>query len=126
MATFESFEEIEAWQLSRILIRRLRIICKKPTVSRDFSFVDQITRAARSISANIAEGNDAMTNKEFLRFLSYAKRSASEVRSHLYDALDEQYIAQNEFSELNDMADKIARMIGKLMIYLRNAKRANA
>jgi four helix bundle protein len=38
--------------------------------------------------ANIAEGFDAGSDAEFIRFLGYARRSASEVQSHLYIALD--------------------------------------
>lgn len=94
MTTFTTFEEIESWQKSRVLIQKIRNICKKQNVKTDFSFTDQITRAARSIAANIAEGNDASTSKEFAKFLSYAKRSCAEVHSHLYDAIDEEYISQ--------------------------------
>src|SRR3989344_2457630 len=120
MATFESFEEIQAWQQSRILVRKIRAICKKPTVKKDFSFVDQITRSARSVSANIAEGFEALTVPEFIQFLGYAKRSAGEVRSHLYDAFDEQYITQQEFSELSETTKIICRMIAKLIHYLQS------
>ena len=120
MATFESFEEIQAWQQSRVLIRKIRTICKKPTVRKDFAFVDQITRSARSVSANIAEGFEALTVPEFINFLGYAKRSSGEVRSHLYDALDEQYITQQEFIELSEITKIICRMIAKLIHYLQS------
>jgi four helix bundle protein len=92
---FKSFEEIEAWKEARILMQRIRKICKLPKVKHEFHWIDQITRAALSIMANIAEGNDANTNAEFVSFLGYAKRSSTEVRSHLYYALDEGYISQD-------------------------------
>jgi four helix bundle protein len=118
MATFTSFEEIESWQRSRVLIRQIREICKRQSAKNDFSFTDQITRAARSISANIAEGNDASTAKEFAKYLSYAKRSCAEVNSHLYDALDEKYISQKEFNELEISCKEICKMLGGLIKYL--------
>lgn len=118
MATFQSFEEITAWQEGRKLVRSVRSICKKESVKRDFGFVDQITRASRSVSANIAEGFEALTVPEFITFLGYAKRSAGEVRSHLYDALDESYISQNEFTALAEDTKMICRMIAKLIHYL--------
>ncbi len=118
MGKFNSFEEIEAWKESRLLIQKIRSICKKKNVVRDFSFVDQITRASRSIAANIAEGNDSMNPLEFITFLGYAKRSAAEVRSHLYDALDEGYIDEGEFTVLNEQSKKIARMLSNLASYL--------
>lgn len=120
MGTFQSFEEIEAWNESRKLARAVRAICKKVHVRSDFSFVDQITRAARSVSANIAEGNDAMTIPEFINYLGYSKRSCAEVRSHLYDALDEEYIDAQEHFELSEITKKICRMLAGLIHYLQS------
>jgi four helix bundle protein len=48
---------------------------------RDFSFCDQIKRAAVSISNNVAEGSERTTPTEFSRFLDIAKGSSGEVRS---------------------------------------------
>ena len=39
---------------------------------------------------------------EFISFLGFSKRSAAEVRSHLYDALDEKYISEEEFKKIAD------------------------
>ncbi len=70
--------------------------------------------------ANIAEGNDAQTNPEFIQFLGYAKRSAAEVRSHLYYGLDEGYATQTEFHEASELTRKITAQIARLIQYLRN------
>lgn len=130
MSTFASFEEMNVWKESRILTQKIRAICKRQQVSKDFPFVDQITRAARSISANIAEGNDSFTVPEFIKFLGIAKRSCAEVRSHLYDALDEKYISPIEFDDISDRAKKICSMLAQLMRYLRrsdtNRRRLNS
>jgi len=118
MGTFRSFEEIDVWQESRKLIREIRKICKSDTVKKDYPFVDQITRSSRSIAANIAEGNDALTVPEFIQYLGHAKRSAAEVRAHLYDALDEGYVSQQEFNVLAEQTRIISRMLAKLIHYL--------
>jgi four helix bundle protein len=120
MAAFHSFEDIDAWQESRRLVRTIRSICRRPQVIHDRNFVDQISAAARSISANIAEGCEASTTKGFIQFLGYAKRSAGEVRSHLHDALDEGYVNATEFEELVSQCLKISRMLASLIRYLRN------
>ena len=49
---------------------------------------------------NTAEGFDAETNAEFIRFLRYSKRSCAEGQSELYVALDESYISQDEFDDV--------------------------
>lgn len=120
MVQFRNFEEIHSWQEARKLVRSIRTICKQENARRDFSFVDQITRAARSVSANIAEGNDALTIPAFIEFLGYAKRSCAEVRSHLYDALDEHYITQDEFDAYADHTKKICAMLAKLIHHLQS------
>jgi len=47
--------------------------------------------------SNIAEGFDSKSNKAFINFLNYSFRSASEVQSLLYVALDQGYITNSEF-----------------------------
>jgi four helix bundle protein len=120
MATFTSFEEIEAWKEARLLVKKIRAVCKRECVKRDYGFIDQISRSVRSIAANIAEGFESMTVTEFIAFLSYSKRSAGETRSHLYDALDEQYITDAEFRDMSEHTRKIAKMIAGLIHYLQS------
>ena len=55
MATFKKFEEIEAWQKSRHLTKRIYRISRTGEFARDFGLKDQIRRAAVSIMSNIAE-----------------------------------------------------------------------
>lgn len=92
MATFKAFEDIEAWQKARDLVRRVYHISQGSEFSRDYALKDQMRRAAISIMSNIAEGFERNGNKEFIHFLSIAKGSAGEVRSQLYVALDQRYI----------------------------------
>lgn len=120
MSQFRSFEEMDVWQEARKIVHAVRAICKRETVRRDYAFVDQITRSTRSIAANIAEGCESMTIPEFITFLGHAKRSSGEVRSHLYDALDEAYISQTEFDELAEQTKKICRMVAKLIHHLQS------
>ncbi|RPJ57366.1 MAG: four helix bundle protein [Acidobacteria bacterium] len=87
------FEDIEAWQLARILAGKIYSLTRKEQFARDFGLRTQIQNAAGSSMHNIAEGFDSGTSVEFVRFLRYAKRSCAEVQSELYLALDLQYIS---------------------------------
>lgn len=116
---FSAFEEIVAWQDARDLTRMVRLFCKRAIEKKDWGWVDQISRSSISIMANIAEGNDATTNPEFIVFLGYAKRSSAEVRSHLYCGLDEEYLTQEEFERAADLTKKIGAQLAKLMLYLK-------
>ncbi len=84
----DRFDQIEAWQLARELTQKVYRLTSKGKFVADFGLKGQIQRASSSSMNNIAEGFDADSNTEFLRFLRYAKRSCSEVQSELYIALD--------------------------------------
>lgn len=115
----ERFEDIQAWQAGREVTRLVYTLSSKGEFSRDFGLRDQIRAAATSIMANIAEGFDADSDAEFCRFLGYARRSATEVQSHGYVALDEGYITQAEFDQLYAKAKDAKSLIGGFVRYLR-------
>jgi len=121
--SFSKFEDIEAWQESRALNILINEICKRSNVKKDVGFVDQIQRACLSIMSNIAEGNDSQSDIDFAKYLGYAKRSATEIKSQMYYALDKDYISQNEFNDLSNRADKISSQLAKLIRYLYLCKR---
>jgi four helix bundle protein len=114
----ERFEDIEAWQLSRELTLTVYALTKKAAFARDFGLKGQIQDAAGSSMHNIAEGFDAETNAEFIRFLRYAKRSCTEVQSQLYVALDQHYITNAEFQDVYDHAARTRAAIRGFIKYL--------
>ena len=115
----DRFEDIEAWQLARELTREIYRLTKKPPFSKDYGLKDQIRAAAGSSMHNIAEGFDSETTPEFIRFLSYAQRSCTEVQSELYVALDENYIDEAEFRATYELAGRTRAAIRGFMNYLR-------
>jgi four helix bundle protein len=108
MATFTTFEEIDAWKRGHHVALEIYRITNTAFMSRDFGLKDQMRRSAVSITSNIAEGFDRRGNKEFGYFLNVSKGSSSELRSQVILAKDLGYMI-----ELN-------KMIGGLMKYLQN------
>jgi len=84
----ERFEDLRAWQLARELANLVYDVTEKGNFARDFELRNQIRAAAGSVMHYIAEGFDAGSDGEFILFLKYARRSASEVQSEAYLALD--------------------------------------
>ncbi len=119
----ERFEDIEGWQLGRELTRLVYAVTRKGDFAKDFGLRNQIQAAAGSIMHNIAEGFDAGSNAEFIRFLRYAKRSSTEVQSELYVALDERYVTRTEFEKLYEMARLTRSKIGAFIKYLAEYER---
>lgn len=109
---YRSFEDLEVWQLARVFAAS---IYRELDGCRDFGFRDQITRAACSISNNIAEGAERLHTAEFIQFLGYAKGSARETRNQLYLAADLGYIDVDRADALRDDARKIGAKLYALV-----------
>ena len=122
MATFKKLEDIQAWQKARQATRMIYEVTAEGQFARDYGLRDQIRRASVSIMANIAEGFGRRSDKEFANFLNMAHGSISEVQSHLYVALDLNYIGQASFTKLNNLLDEISRMTLVLAQHLRASK----
>src|SRR5687768_17321530 len=112
MTMIQRFEDIQAWQESRKLVRMIYSLTNKELFSKDYGMRDQIRRASVSIMANIAEGFDCESKVEFARFLGIARRSAVEVQSILYAALDTGYISNDEFNLYYEQARKTKALTG--------------
>lgn len=73
--------------------------------------------------ANIAEGYGRRSDKEFSNFLNIAHGSIAETQSHLYVALDLDYLSSNEFGNIYGLLDEISKMVMSLTQHL---KRTNS
>jgi len=112
MAMITRFEDIQAWQEARKLVKMIYKLTNSGMLAKDFGLRDQIQRAAVSSMTNIAEGFDCESKAEFARFLGFARRSAVEVQSLLYTAFDIQYITETELKEFYEQARKTKALIG--------------
>ena len=72
--------------------------------------------------ANIAEGFGRNRATEFIRYLTIAQSSAIEVQSHLYIALDLEYIAQPAFERIYSLTESVRKLIGGFIRYLETTK----
>jgi len=119
----QRFEDLKCWQEARKLRKMVSEITKKPLIRRDYVFCDQIKRPALSIMSNIAEGFEASTDKEFINFLNYPRRSCGEVRSHLYAAIDDGYTDESEFEKIYNQASTTGKLISGFISYLRQSNK---
>lgn len=118
MSKFEKFEDIEAWQKSRRLVKEVYEISNNEKFKRDFTLKEQIRRSAISVLSNIAEGFARRTKKEFIQFLYIAHGSVAEVEAQLYVALDLGYIELDKFNSLYNLCYEISKIIMGLIKYL--------
>jgi len=121
MSKIQKFEDVLAWQKARELTREIYTHARAGLFAKDFGLRDQIQRAAVSIMGNVAEGFDRGGDKEFIQFLSISKGSCGEVKSHLYVALDQQYVSSKQFDQLYTSADEVGRLLAGFMAYLKQS-----
>ena len=108
MSLVREFEELRIWSESRQQVVEIYSLFSE---CRDFSFRDQIQRAAVSVMNNIAEGYERSSNKDFAHFLIIAKSSCGEVRSMLYLAEDLGYVRKEQSIARRLKAKQLSRSI---------------
>ncbi len=122
MTTVKRFEDLHVWQSARELVRMVYEDSGQQEFRRDFGLKDQIRRAAVSVMSNVAEGFNAGSDVEFVRFLGFARRSNSEVQSQCYISLDLNYISKERFQSVYDKANLIERQLNSLISYLAKSR----
>ena len=78
------FTKIRAWQLSDDLTVEVYKTTKNFPREEVYGLSSQLRRAASSVPANIAEGANRSSKKEYLQFLSVASGSLAEARYFLH------------------------------------------
>jgi len=110
----QSYRELDVWKKSMDLVEICyKITCEFPKEEL-YSLTNQIRRAAVSIPSNIAEGQSRWSTKEFLRFLSIAKGSLSELETQLILTHRLKYISKDNLKEIIELTDEIGKMISGL------------
>ena len=112
------FQDLEAWQEARTLVRAIYQVTDSGAFARDFELRDQVRRTAEAIMSNIAEGCECGSHRDFCRCLYIAKGSAGAVRSLLHVALDLEYIDAATHDLLTKQATDLGRQITGFIKYL--------
>ena len=115
------FEDIEAWQVARKLCQAIYELTSRREFAKQYALKDQIDRASGSVMDNIAEGFDGGSNLELARFLGYAQRSCSEVKSQLYRVSDRNLVSPSEFQQLSDLVAECHGKTGGLIKHLKSS-----
>lgn len=111
----DNFEQLEAWQTARKLVRTVYIFFRRKPAALDFGLRDQVQRAAISAMTNIAEGFERLHPAEKMQYYNVARASCGEVRSLSYVMLDAGYISESEHKTLLALVAQSGRLISGLI-----------
>ena len=118
----KTFEDLECWKACREL-RLFVAKTVKPVLPEEerFELTSQIVRAARSTTANIAEGYGRFHYMDNAKFCSNSRGSAWEVLDHLITASDEDMISDEMLANGRELVNTAVKLLNGYMNYLKKA-----
>jgi four helix bundle protein len=120
MTKINKFEDLEIWQQASDIALEIYNITSPDNIKHEYRLKEQLQSASLSISNNIAEGFEYNNNKDFIKFLRYAKGSTGEVRSMLNFLLRAQHISEEDHKILYDRLIQLSKQIKSFITYLIN------
>ncbi len=115
----KTFEELECYKQARQLRKDVSRFCKTLPRAEEYRLKDQIVRSSRSVSANIAEGYGRHHHQENIQFCRTARGSLTETLDHLNAALDEDYLSQDEYTEMRGLLENVWKVLNGYIAYLK-------
>lgn len=110
----KKFTDLRVWQMAHehvLLMYRLTALFPKDEI---FSLVNQMRRAAVSITSNIAEGFGRTSRVEKLRYYNIAYASAFELQNQIYIARDLKYISLAQAKTAVEQNESVQRQLNAL------------
>ncbi len=113
--SIDRIENLNVWQESRNLCKNIYDTIKSFPLEEKYNLIKHMKENGRGIPANIAEGFYRFHYQESIRFYLIARGCLGELKSDLYISLDQNYISNTKFDELNNKVEKILIMLNALI-----------
>ena len=95
--SYKSFEDLQCWQACREVRVFITELVKSYPKEEQYSLVDNMKRAARSTTQNIAEGFGRFHYKENIQFCRIRRGSLFELTDDLITSIDEGFISKEDY-----------------------------
>lgn len=119
----QDITDLETWKQARIFRKEVSVLCKALPNDEKYRLTDQLMRASRSISANIAEGYGRFHYQENIQYCRQARGSLIECFDHFTVALDEEFIIEEIFNDLNNKYQHLLKLLNGYIAYLQKRKK---
>lgn len=117
-STIRSFEDLECWKVCSDFRRFISGLTKSFPDNEKFMLVNQMLRASRSITNNLAEGYGRFHFKENVQFCRQSRGSLYEVKDHLIIAYDECYIDNPTYTIALEKFERCVVLLNGYINYL--------
>jgi len=116
------FRDLDVWKKGKELrIFVFNLIKKFPEEER-YRLSDQMIRASRSNTANIAEGYGRYHFQDNIRFCRQSRGSIYELLDHIEVALECGYVNNDEYLKLNRDLEELLALLNGYVKYLSSKK----
>ena len=116
MAAARSFRDLKVYQAARDAALHIFAATKSFPREERYALTDQIRRSSRAVKAMIAEAWARRRYKAaFINKIDEALGEANETQSWLDDALDDEYLPQEDFAELDSRYQAIGGMLSRMI-----------
>ena len=119
----ESFEDLFVYQKAREFSRKIADLVKELPEEEKFKLKDQMTRARRSITNNIAEGYGRFHYQENIQHCRQSRGSICEIIDDLIECFEEDYIRENKYYSLKEDGYSLIKILNNYISYLQKAKK---
>jgi four helix bundle protein len=123
MSKIESFEDLFVYQKAREFSRKIPELLKELPEKERNRLKDQMTRARRSVTNNIAEGYGRYHYQENIQYCRQSRGSICEIIDDLIESSEERYIDENKYRSLKDEAYSLMKILNNYISYLQKAKK---
>ncbi|TAK58507.1 four helix bundle protein [Patescibacteria group bacterium] len=114
-----SHKDLIVWQKGIDLAIIIYKLTSKFPSEEKFGLINQMRRAAVSISSNIAEGRSRSTRKDFAQFLHIALGSVSELETQLEIAKRLEYGEKVDYNEIVAALQEVSKMLVAIIASLK-------
>lgn len=118
----KSFEELKVYQEARMFRMKISKVIRTFPKEEKYRLADQLIRASRSVTAQIAEGFGRFHHQENIQFCRVARGSLMEVHDHINVAWDEGYLPEEVYRHLIESKESSMRLLNGYINYLKKAK----
>lgn len=125
MSPISDFRSLECWKKCKELraVIKTEVISKLPNEEK-YRLADQLIRAARSTTNNIAEGWGKFHYKDQIKYCYQARGSCAEIIDHLDIALEENYCSKEVFEVIENLTQESMKLINGYINYLNKRSKA--
>ncbi|MCE1165728.1 MAG: four helix bundle protein [Bacteroidetes bacterium] len=117
-----SFGDLDVWKEGRKLRMEIERIAKILPLEEKYKLKDQMIRAVRSITNNIAEGYGRFHYQENIQFCRQSRGSVYELIDDVIICSDNSYIDHNKFIDLKSQCEKVVKLLNGYINFLKKQK----